>query len=773
MSNHDRKKLNPLFKRLWFIFNISWTLIYLYWRVFYTIPFGFGSVALIAGSYLVIVEITGMFEALVHYFNMHDIHVHEVPDVPLECMPDVDVFIATYSEPTDLLFKTINGCLNMDYPDTSKVHIYLCDDGKRAEMRELAEQMGIHYLERQDHKGAKAGNLNHAMSVTNSPFIVTFDADMIPKHNFLMKTIPYFVDAEVQNEKNKDDTSYQKIKMGFVQTPQSFYNPDLFQFNLFSEGRIPNEQDYFYQDVQVSRNKSNSVIYGGSNTVLSRAALEEVGGFYTKTVTEDFATGILMQKKKYKCFATSEVLASGLSPTDLKSLIQQRNRWGRGCIATGRKMHLLFSRSLTLSQKVNYLASIWYWYAPLKRLIYIMAPILFAVFNVMVVECDLIEVLIFWLPMYISSNICLRMLSQNIRTTKWTNIYETVLFPFMLIPVIMETFGVSMKKFKVTKKSAAAEKQKPEILYAIPHLILLTLDFIGICLCVQKTFQSGQLYYMVILFWLLVNLFNLTMSVFFILGRRIYRKNERIYAHYPCQIQTQLEMLRCRTKNFSEGGVLIEMERPVYISEDEEVEIILNSERYHVVRKAQVVHVKELHKRFEYAFYYTDVEEQNADYLNLIYDRVPALPHNLDDSLSSFDDLRLNVTGRMKKGIPQNRKLPRVHMDEVYMPDEQKENYKVIDFNFEYITIQTDEKKESVTLFPDEQMALQGKLIKTLENGNKLYHIENYKEINYDAKKRQVLDKWTANGWKKADDKQQKKYVKQQAIDELSELDFL
>lgn len=170
----------------------------------------------------------------------------------------------------------------MDYPDRSKVHIYLCDDSNRPEMRELAAHMGIRYLTRTEHIHAKAGNLNNAMKHTSSPLIATFDADMIPKHDFLTSCVPYFLTGE---------------KIGFVQTPQSFYNPDQFQYNLYSEARIPNEQDYFYRDVQVGRNKSNSVIYGGTNTVLSRQALEDVGGFYTGSITEDFAMALKCRAK--------------------------------------------------------------------------------------------------------------------------------------------------------------------------------------------------------------------------------------------------------------------------------------------------------------------------------------------------------------------------------------------------------------------------------------------------------------------------------------------
>ena len=123
-----------------------------------------------------------------------------------------------------------------------------------------------------EHKnGKEKSNFNNALKNTSSPLIVTFNADMIPMHDFLTATVPYFF--------MKDE------KIGFVQTPQSFYNPDLFQFYLYSEERVPNEQDYFYRDIQVGKNKSNSVIYGGSNTVLSRKALMDIGGFYTKVIT--------------------------------------------------------------------------------------------------------------------------------------------------------------------------------------------------------------------------------------------------------------------------------------------------------------------------------------------------------------------------------------------------------------------------------------------------------------------------------------------------------
>ena len=73
--------------------------------------------------------------------------------------------------------------------------------------------------------------------------IVTLDADMIPKSDFLMKTIPYFADAESRDPAHP---------LGLLQTPQCFYQPDVFQYAIYSEKRAPNEQDFFYRST-VSR----------------------------------------------------------------------------------------------------------------------------------------------------------------------------------------------------------------------------------------------------------------------------------------------------------------------------------------------------------------------------------------------------------------------------------------------------------------------------------------------------------------------------------------
>ncbi|MGQ8874207.1 glycosyltransferase [Paenibacillus sp. TSA_86.1] len=704
-------------KKLLVTATVIMSCIYVIWRTFFTIPFGHGPLAVTAGLALLIVELIGMFELAVHFYNMTRLEYPELPTMDESLYPDVDVFIATYNEPTSLLFKTINGCLNMDYPDRSKVHIYLCDDSNRPEMSELATHMGINYLTRTEHIHAKAGNLNNAMKHSSSPLIATFDADMIPKHDFLTSCVPYFLTGE---------------KIGFVQTPQSFYNPDQFQYNLYSEGRIPNEQDYFYRDVQVGRNKSNSVIYGGTNTVLSRQALEDVGGFYTGSITEDFATGIEMQSKGYRCFATNKVLASGLAPGDLKSLIKQRQRWARGCIQTGRKMNILFKRGLTFAQRLNYISSITYWYSGLKRVLYIMSPILFAVFGVLVVKCTILEILVFWLPMYLLTNTCLRMLSGNIRTTKWTNVYETILFPSLLPAVILETLGITMNKFAVTRKDGAHNDRSYQLKQIIPHLILAVLSVIGIVNCIHWTFSQGTIGFLVVLYWLLINFYNIMMSIFFLSGRKVFRNYERVLAAIDCTLITEDETLSCVTHDISEGGIAIVFDTPRYIPSEAEFTVRLLTDHYASEFTAKVTHVTSFGNQWKYAFKVHEITEaEQRQLLHIVYDREPTLPQKLDKDISTFEDIRLNFVKRGQMGIMSNRKLARIPLNHELETSE----YGIItllDFNYDFLLVDMSRQEMAyeIRLPLGEEIVLECVWVKSMRSKHGiLYRIQNIQDI--------------------------------------------
>ncbi|MBR6396403.1 MAG: glycosyltransferase [Lachnospiraceae bacterium] len=520
----EKMKLNEnfKFKRIYVIFLSLFTLIYLTWRIGWTLPYEHGIADMVFAVILLVTELLGAMEMAVHFaLEKGRKPCPQPPSWTANDLPEVDVFVPTCGEPVSLVKNTLQGCLSMDYPE-KKVHIYLCDDAGRDEMKLLSNELGVRYLARKTREDAKAGNLNNALKVSSSPLVVIFDADMRPEPEFLVKTVPYFLGNK---DKSKQGARRLDNKIGFVQTPQDFRDYDLFQRAFHTEDIIPNEQDYFYHELEPARNEINAVIFGGSNTVLSRRALLDVGGFATGTITEDFATGIEIQKKGYKCVAIDTPLASGLCPESLTGMIKQRTRWARGCIQAGRTTHLLFGKGLTFAQRCSYIAAITYWYAPIKRLIYLMSPLMFSVFGITVMKCEFKHMLLFWLPMYLMAVFGIRILSGGIRTARWSEIYELCLFPFLLPGVVAETLGFKKKEFVVTDKSG---KDDWKFRYVLPYVVLIGLSGIGIANTLGRMINEHTNIYLFLLFWLCFNLYELMYAFVFVVScRKLPKAQER------------------------------------------------------------------------------------------------------------------------------------------------------------------------------------------------------------------------------------------------------
>ncbi len=167
----------------------------------------------------------------------------------------VDVFITTYNEPVELVRITVEAALRIRYPH----HTYVLDDGNRPELRAVCEEIGCGYITRGPEwegrpRHAKAGNVNNALMHTSGEFILILDADQVPAPNILHRTLGYFRDPEV----------------AFVQTPQFFYNvPDGDPFG--------SQAPLFYGPIQQGKDGWNAAFFCGSNAVLRREALMQLG----------------------------------------------------------------------------------------------------------------------------------------------------------------------------------------------------------------------------------------------------------------------------------------------------------------------------------------------------------------------------------------------------------------------------------------------------------------------------------------------------------------
>ncbi|MBQ0018629.1 MAG: cellulase family glycosylhydrolase [Clostridiales bacterium] len=623
------------------------SLTYLVWRIVATLPLIYGWVATAFSIILLAVEIAGFGESLVHYSSMSRLRTYPLPEIEADRYPDVDIFVSTYNESTELLRKTLVGCLNMKYPDKSKVHIYLCDDNRRNEMRALAQELGVNYFDRPDNKGAKAGNLNHALSLTTSPYVVTFDADMIPREEFLLKTIPYFVDAEERNSRLPEDS---RIPLGLIQTPQCFYNPDVFQHNLYCENRIPNEQDFFYRTVEAARTSVNTVIYGGSNTLISRKALEAAGGFYTESITEDFATGMLIESAGFVSLGLSEPLASGLAPTSFAEHVQQRTRWGRGVIRTARKLKILKRSGLSLRQKISYISSVTYWFSPVRNLVYVISPLLFAVLGIPLFLCSLTELLMFWLPMFVAQYLCFRLISGNTLSTKWSGVQETSVMPFLLVPIILESIGVSLSTFKVTNKQAGAASKDRNLSYKIPFWVLLALCLFGLVRVSILLFRTHSFGLITVLYWLVRNIYFVIMSLCLVDGRDYDGENVTVKDAELVTGEKDGHIYQGITTLLTEHSINVYFDDPDVFRLGDPIRLNLTVGKTSFCMNGTVVGVKisrNAPARAVYTVELLDFGGQKDAYTYMLYNRIPTLPQSLNRDFGVIEVLFKNISERI------------------------------------------------------------------------------------------------------------------------------
>ncbi len=250
----------------------------------------------------------------------------------------VDVFITTYDEPGELLRDTIAAALAVTYPHRT----LLLDDGDRAEVAALARDLGCEYIGRASREHAKAGNLNNGLSSSRAEFVVTLDADHVPRPTLVDELIGFFREPSV----------------AIVQANQDCYNLDSFQHEVNWRGRTGWQmQELFFNVIQPGKDVANATIYCGSPAMLRRAALDSIGGFATGTITEDLHTGMRLQKRGWRVLYHNVSVARGLAPQTFVGYAAQWRRWGVGSTQVLRLERPLTRRGLTPAQRFSYLAS--------------------------------------------------------------------------------------------------------------------------------------------------------------------------------------------------------------------------------------------------------------------------------------------------------------------------------------------------------------------------------------------------------------------------------
>jgi len=489
-------------------------------------------------------ELYGVGVLILGYFQTSIMRPRQPVPLPDDAdLPTVDVYVPTYNESIEILRRTLIGAQAIEWP---RKQVYLLDDGRRPEMRALAEELGVAYLVRADNRHAKAGNINAALKVTGGDFIAIFDCDHVPVRSFLRLTMGFLLADP---------------RVGLVQTPHHFYNPDPFERNLWLEELVPPEQEMFYHAVQIGNDFWNSAFFCGSCAVLRRTAIQSVGGIATETVTEDAHTALRMHAAGWRSAYLDIPQAAGLATERYAFHVAQRMRWARGMTQIFMLDNPLFKPGLTWAQRLNYLNAIQHFQFGIPRLVYLISPSLFLLFGIHPLRANPWEVIAYAMPHVFLSLIGGLAVARSVRHAFWAEVYETSLAPYTALVTALAFVAPRQGKFNVTVKGAALERAAYDLRHALPNLVVLALCVAGLVVTPARwgefPLERGTL--LVTSLWNLYNVAILGAAVMVALERPQRRKTWRVRREHRVRVMAadrqDLIPIVGETTDMSEGGI--------------------------------------------------------------------------------------------------------------------------------------------------------------------------------------------------------------------------
>jgi cellulose synthase (UDP-forming) len=415
-----------------------------------------------------------LWQILSFIHTVWDIEQLPRPQVLKSFEPSVDIFITVAGEPVDVVYETVLAARGQLY---GRHKVYILNDGFVAgkanwqEIELLAKELGVHCITRKVKGGAKAGNINHALALTQGDLVAIFDADHVPAKNFLRATVPYFSDP----------------KLAFVQTPQYYKN---FADNRVTRGAWQ-QQTLFFGPICRGKNRWNAATMCGTNMLLKRQALVEVGGMATESIAEDLLTGLRMHMRGWNSLYLPKVLAQGYAPFDLPSYSTQQFRWARGSLEIFFRHNPLLVRGLTWSQRIQYVASASFFLSGLIVILSSLLPLVFFFTGLVPVTVSGMILAAVFIPYILSVGIMLNSFSGGAFT------YLAVAFSLSSFWIHTKALVATVLRLKndfvVTPKNPAAAKVWKMVEAVLPHLLFLSILAWGVGVAIFREGLSSAL----------------------------------------------------------------------------------------------------------------------------------------------------------------------------------------------------------------------------------------------------------------------------------------
>jgi len=261
--------------------------------------------------------------------------------IPSE-VPYITIQLPVYNE-MYVMERLLNNIAKIDYPN-DKLEIQVLDDSTDETIETTAAQINklkqtgldIKHICRKNRQGFKAGALKEGLKIAKGEYIAIFDADFLPKEDWLKRTIPYFKDEQI----------------GVVQTRWGHINRNYSMLTKIQAFAL----DAHFTLEQVGRNsKGHFINFNGTAGVWRKSCIIDAGNWEGDTLTEDLDLSYRAQLKNWKFKYLEHVETPAELPVVISAARSQQFRWNKGGAENFRKMlwKVLKNKNTTAKTKAH------------------------------------------------------------------------------------------------------------------------------------------------------------------------------------------------------------------------------------------------------------------------------------------------------------------------------------------------------------------------------------------------------------------------------------
>ena len=274
---------------------------------------------------LLILFVFGLHGFVMLFYHRKYKEVKHEPKPDFKCDANVTIQLPLYNE-LYVVERLINTICKIDYPK-DKFEIQVLDDSTdetvsiaaRVVEEKRKEGFDISHIQRKNRDGFKAGALKEGLKIAKGEYIAIFDADFIPKKDFLKKTLSFFTNENV----------------GMVQTRWEHLNGD---YSILTKAQALALDGHFVIEQSV-RNKAGFFInFNGTGGVWRKDCIENSGNWHADTLTEDLDLSYRAQLKGWKFIFLKDFTSPAELPSEINALKTQQFRWTKGAIETAKKI---------------------------------------------------------------------------------------------------------------------------------------------------------------------------------------------------------------------------------------------------------------------------------------------------------------------------------------------------------------------------------------------------------------------------------------------------